>query len=1595
MSALSDKFASLSPGQMTELSVNNLLPPLQDPGGGATGSILAFTNGAPWDPVNRKLIHASGDHHAPSNGQQVMEYSESDNTMRRLAKPTWLQSALTHSNDHSVTDGQGNWWYFTGDKMVKTNIASGAVQIFNLNVGGNIAGVAYFPEMSGFIIFYNTNVRIWRETTGFGANLADGLENVGDYHNFCQYCPVHKVVILGGGQRFFSDTNTAVSYKGMYRVNSAGQVTPLKDAPHVLDMGFSLECADPVTGDLVVWFANGTVYSLNPTANAWTQHDAGKSALLFADPYFGSAVNLTCVAMCSTYGGIIFVKHRPDEGYAKFILYKHAAGSTPPPSLTKVDKYRIFERSVTNINSYTNKFDYTEIELRTRFVAPSGKVVTFFGFYDGDGAGAQTGNVWKMRFMPDEAGIWNYTYTWSDGTPGGSGQFECTEGTFRGPLKVATDNTQFLMDARGAKFDARPYGFHHYLGFTTTGSIVTEINNLKTVVTNEIINKGYNLVMFQNNGDRARTGKSVSEDGGRTVESWWEDDTDTKVFDCAVFAKYEEALTHCAVSGVYCFPFELIKQGTLPALADLPIFQKYFLARIAPYYNFLGYSIVHEWMDAGAFNATPADANTAMQFFYDNHPWKPLMYLHDMSYSGFGAWQTAGVTGRQATSRTVFQGNGRQVGQEQFADASGAGGVRNDMVNKPIIGSEDLWESPVADEFAGWTMPRNGAETRQATWGVMMANVLPMFHEWHIWAPTPSGSPLSGTGNEADVKRMFDFFYTKTKYRSYAQLNGLVSSGAGQICSGIAGEEYVVFDAGGGSITIDLTAVPAATAFSVLWFDPTDSTETVAADTTGGGNRTLNSPFGGDSVLFLKKKPTTTTAGVPSEADELAAYVRRGLTLAPGATNHPPSNPSYTVTDGAVAIHDDTETDDTWLNLMMYLRSGKTVYLERFTAWANYHRDVHRDTNDYIEEKTQRLLDHMVGYGLVAAYQFTGDVSYLTAAELYGGDVEAFYAGATPGTYRITEWNHRGVGRHWRLALALVAATGKQRWITLRDKIRNLFVQSPDFDAGFGVSWLGQHDTDAIQGEGAYNNGARIVSTFQLGIIAESMAQHYIQTGFSDTGVRDTLKELARFVSEAGVDSATGYVGEYITNGRGLNGATARHRRVGDPTPSTGTVNVLVYGYKITGLNKYLDDAWRNFLAGNGGDPGTGARLVGANTVHHLSNTRLQTSSGNFYFEWNKDESYTWPLYENGGNIPLWGDVIEPPPPPPPPPEPPAVDETRVSSTHSAYSATAKDKLFDGDISNPSGLQASTWASVSTGVEHWVERELVDPITVNRFRFYWAFNTVQNKFMTCQTVDVYEWVNDAWSLLGTATRPGADVEFTDATFDETTNNKFRFVVPAGQANPTYGAMWLVEIKPEHLVDATVTIDITSPAEGAVFEYADTVTIDVSVTNYTGTVEFFVDGVSIGTDPGASYTFDFENGDIGSHVLEAKAGTVTSTPVNISIRDTTEPSAPGTPKIVETLIPVYLVIEFAASTDNHGVAGYNIFFGLAGETLESVKVVLPGVDYANDDDPIRIPIQLLVPNDGLIRQFRVDAFDHFGNGEASAVIDFTLNRLAGM
>ncbi|HUU29730.1 MAG TPA: DUF5060 domain-containing protein, partial [archaeon] len=102
-------------------------------------------------------------------------------------------------------------------------------------------------------------------------------------------------------------------------------------------------------------------------------------------------------------------------------------------------------------NDWQNPF--TGVRLEAVFTSPGGREIRVYGFYDGDGQGGVSGDVFKVRFSPGELGRWSYhTSSNKPVLDGLSGEFECTGSDARGPLSYDPGEPWYLKWASGELF---------------------------------------------------------------------------------------------------------------------------------------------------------------------------------------------------------------------------------------------------------------------------------------------------------------------------------------------------------------------------------------------------------------------------------------------------------------------------------------------------------------------------------------------------------------------------------------------------------------------------------------------------------------------------------------------------------------------------------------------------------------------------------------------------------------------------------------------------------------------------------------------------------------------------------------------------------------------------------------------------------------------------------------------------------------------------------------------------------------------------------------------------------------------------------------
>jgi hypothetical protein len=100
-------------------------------------------------------------------------------------------------------------------------------------------------------------------------------------------------------------------------------------------------------------------------------------------------------------------------------------------AIPQVGQYQRFETVVRNPSRYSDP--YKDVTLNVTYTRPDGKPLRFWGFYDG-------GATWKLRFVPDQLGVWKYEASFSDGAPAVRGSFECVASDAPGVIGADPSN---------------------------------------------------------------------------------------------------------------------------------------------------------------------------------------------------------------------------------------------------------------------------------------------------------------------------------------------------------------------------------------------------------------------------------------------------------------------------------------------------------------------------------------------------------------------------------------------------------------------------------------------------------------------------------------------------------------------------------------------------------------------------------------------------------------------------------------------------------------------------------------------------------------------------------------------------------------------------------------------------------------------------------------------------------------------------------------------------------------------------------------------------------------------------------------------------
>lgn len=296
----------------------------------------------------------------------------------------------------------------------------------------------------------------------------------------------------------------------------------------------------------------------------------------------------------------------------------------------KIELYNRFEIALKYANP-ANSFQ--DVNLTALF---TGKDTSFvvYGFYDGD-------DIFKIRFMPNQTGTWNYTTTSNKKElTGKKGTFECVKATGNNHGMVKVSNTYNFKYADGKQF--YPFG-------TTAYSWIHMNIGLQELTLNTLNNSGFNKVrmcVFPKNYDLIKDEpefypyliKEIKKDAkGKEIKVW-----DYTHFNPAFFQHLEKRIDDLAKLGIEAdlilfHPYDKGTWGFDAMPNDVNIqYIKYLTARLASFRN-VWWSIANEWDLVKS--KTHADWDLLSKTVVASDPYRHLCSIHGTTATYYEYWK--------------------------------------------------------------------------------------------------------------------------------------------------------------------------------------------------------------------------------------------------------------------------------------------------------------------------------------------------------------------------------------------------------------------------------------------------------------------------------------------------------------------------------------------------------------------------------------------------------------------------------------------------------------------------------------------------------------------------------------------------------------------------------------------------------------------------------------------------------------------------------------------------------------------------------------------------------------------------------------------
>jgi hypothetical protein len=292
-------------------------------------------------------------------------------------------------------------------------------------------------------------------------------------------------------------------------------------------------------------------------------------------------------------------------------------------ALDQVGKYQVYEIELVADKYIENPFDVYLLKIELE--SPDGRKIILDGFFDGNGAGAQDGRVWKVRICPNEVGVWNWRTIPGDqrdlGLLGFTGSFECVE---------SYDPGGIIQDGKFFRFQENGYLFlqGNFLDFVdglpSTHVFMSEM--ITDTVRSKIITRQHNYhnankinVYFANKGDY----------GGISTTPWVKTEFgyDLSRMDIAAWVRFDQYIIDIKNAGMLAELYFFSDDSGFRKFsqADKNRLFRYGMARSSAFNHTL-FVIALEWQEEWSLYSL----RTSGRFIQNHNPWHRLLSAHSL-----------------------------------------------------------------------------------------------------------------------------------------------------------------------------------------------------------------------------------------------------------------------------------------------------------------------------------------------------------------------------------------------------------------------------------------------------------------------------------------------------------------------------------------------------------------------------------------------------------------------------------------------------------------------------------------------------------------------------------------------------------------------------------------------------------------------------------------------------------------------------------------------------------------------------------------------------------------------------------------------------